>query len=141
MNYKDEWATNEDGEQFLFTVEMQRRLDQAGLSVEPASLSQLQDRVAVRPSDSSPSSAPRSYTQDQREPTQTTFAEPLTVQIDAQTGKYLGRLKWYNAKKGYGFLVRGAGEEIFFHKSNTIGGDPEEMQEGQWVLYDVEENA
>jgi CspA family cold shock protein len=134
MNYKDQWATNEDGEQFLFTVEMQRRLDEAGLPVEPAALSQLSERVAVRPS---PSTA--SFHQETRtESAETTFAEPLTIQIDPQTGKYVGRLKWYNAKKGYGFLVRGAGEEIFFHKSSTIG-NPEEMQEGEWVLYDVEE--
>ncbi|MCL4263567.1 MAG: cold shock domain-containing protein [Anaerolineae bacterium] len=136
MSYKDQWATNDNGEQFLFTVEMQRRLDEAGLPIEPASLSQLQERVAVRPSYSPPPS--RQHTQDRDEDMGTTFAEPLTIQIDPQTGKYLGRLKWYNVKKGYGFLVRGAGEEIFFHKSSTVG-DPEEIQEGQWVLYDVEE--
>ncbi|HRQ36936.1 MAG TPA: cold shock domain-containing protein [Chloroflexota bacterium] len=136
MSYKDQWATNENGEQFLFTVEMQRRLVEAGLPVEPASLSQLKERVAVRPSYSPP--PPRQQTPDRDDDAETTFAEPLTIQIDPQTGKYLGRLKWYNVKKGYGFLVRGAGEEIFFHKSSTVG-DPEELQEGQWVLYDVEE--
>lgn len=140
MNYKDQWATNEEGEQFLFTVEMQRRLDEAGLPVEPAYVSQLGERVAVRPS--APSfSAPRHDRHDDQDrggPAETTFAEPLTIQIDPQTGKYVGRLKWYNAKKGYGFLVRGAGEEIFFHKSSTVG-NPEELQEGEWVLYDVEE--
>ncbi|MBE7530236.1 MAG: cold shock domain-containing protein [Chloroflexi bacterium] len=136
MNYKDQWATNENGEQFLFTVEMQRRLDQAGLPIEPASLSQLTERVAVRPSYSPPPSRQQSHDRD--DDAGTTFAEPLTIQIDPQTGKYLGRLKWYNVKKGYGFIVRGAGEEIFFHKSSTVG-EPEELQEGQWVLYDVEE--
>lgn len=136
MSYKDQWATNENGEQFLFTVEMQRRLDQAGLPIEPASLSQLTERVAVRPSYSPP--PPRQQSHDHGDDADTTFAEPLTIQIDPQTGKYLGRLKWYNVKKGYGFIVRGAGEEIFFHKSSTVG-EPEELQEGQWVLYDVEE--
>lgn len=137
MNYKDQWATNEDGEQFLFTVELQRRLDEAGLPVEPASLSQLSERVAVRPS--APSTSGQKYDErDQNDSAETTFAEPLTIQIDPQTGKYVGRLKWYNSKKGYGFLVRGAGEEIFFHKSSTVG-NAEELREGDWVLYDVEE--
>ncbi|RMG96494.1 MAG: cold shock domain-containing protein [Chloroflexi bacterium] len=66
------------------------------------------------------------------------FTPPATIQIDPQTGKYLGRMKWFNSRKGYGFIMRGGGEEIFFHKSNTLV-DPEQLQEGQWVLYDVEE--
>ena len=45
MNYRDQWVTNEQGEKFLFTVEMQRRLDRLGLPVEPASLSQLEDTM------------------------------------------------------------------------------------------------
>ena len=52
----------------------------------------------------------------------------------------MGRVKWYNTKKGYVFIVRGAGEEIFFHKS-AIVGDMEEFDEGQWILYDVETTA
>lgn len=136
MNFKDQWATNNNGEQFVFTVEMQRRLSEAGLPVEPTSLNLLKEQVAVsRPSTPPPTSRPQQSYASQEE---TTFAEPLTIQIDPQTGKYVGRLKWYNAKKGYGFLVRGAGEEIFFHKTSTVG-NPEELQEGQWVLYDVEE--
>ncbi|MCB9418426.1 MAG: cold shock domain-containing protein [Ardenticatenaceae bacterium] len=47
-------------------------------------------------------------------------------------------MKWYNARKGYGFIVRGGGEEIFFHKSG-VAGEPMDLQEGQWILYDVEE--
>jgi CspA family cold shock protein len=63
---------------------------------------------------------------------------PDTIQIDPQTGKYIGRMKWYNSQKGYGFIMRGGGEEIFFHKSNTTY-EPDKIQEGQWILYDVEE--
>jgi len=47
-------------------------------------------------------------------------------------------MKWYNARKGYGFIVRSRGEEIFFHRSAAVG-DPEDLQEGQWILYDIEE--
>ncbi|MCA9988409.1 MAG: cold shock domain-containing protein, partial [Anaerolineales bacterium] len=39
---------------------------------------------------------------------------------------------------GYGFIARGAGEDIFFHRSDFIG-DPETLAEGSWLLYDVEE--
>ena len=134
MNFRDQWATDENGNRFIFTVEMQKQLQEAGLPVEPASLSEIED-VA-------PAAKPQN-TQSQ-EKTQTKesdgidFSEPSSIQIDPMTGKYIGRMKWYNAKKGYGFLVRGGGEEIFFHKSGTVG-EPTEINEGDWVLYDVEE--
>jgi len=131
---------NENGEEFIFTVEMQRRLSEAGLPLEPAYLSQLGDYTA--PAARSEKSERTSQNESQAT---TAVAEesidlevPFTIQIDPQTGKYIGRLKWYNPQKGYGFIVRGAGEEIFFHKSSTIGR-PEDLSEGQWVLYDVEE--
>ncbi|MBK8984662.1 MAG: cold shock domain-containing protein [Chloroflexi bacterium] len=150
MNFRDRRAKDEDGREFIFTVEMQRRLSQAGLPLEPDYLSQLgdysepPDRVeraerAERPERQSVSAAPPA-----RDGGPASAAGPgdmdvdFTIQIDPQTGKYIGRLKWYNPQKGYGFLVRGAGEEIFFHKSSTVGR-PEDLNEGQWVLYDIEE--
>ena len=133
MTYRDQWATNEDGSKFIFTVEMQRRLEDEGLPVDPASVSQLP--ALSSPQSSAPPPRRDNPRQSEREPD---FEEPMTIQIDPQTGKYIGRMKWYNVKKGYGFLVRGGGEEIFFHKSSTVG-EPESFDEGQWVLYDVEE--
>jgi len=158
MNFRDRWEENERGERFVFTVEMQRRLSQAGLPVNPSALDQLEKlpgggrpHHAERPQYAERSErgersdrgeAPsRSYGDSPlhhqprtREPE---IVGPETIQIDPMTGKYIGRIKWYNEKKGYGFIVRGAGEEIFFHKSATVG-EMEEFEEGQWVLYDVE---
>ena len=133
MNFKDQWATDEQGESFIFTVEMQRRLSQAGLPVEPASLDQLEEDDGSRPS----GRVERSRA-ERIESTAADIEAPATIQIDPQTGKYVGRMKWYNTSKGYGFIIRGAGEEIFFHKSG-VAADPDRLHEGQWVLYDVEE--
>ena len=83
---------------------------------------------------------PQAAYQDDRPAREAEIVGPETIQIDPMTGKYIGRVKWYNTKKGYGFIVRGAGEEIFFHKSATVG-EMEEFEEGQWVLYDVETTA
>jgi hypothetical protein len=54
MNFRDEWATDEEGNRFVFTVEMQRRLHEAGLPVEPGSLSELGDAPAPPPARSEP---------------------------------------------------------------------------------------
>ncbi len=132
MNFKDQWATDEDGKEFLFTVEMQRQLAEAGLPVEPASLSELDHGR------SSSRRPPQAKPHTQAAATDDKFAVPVTLQIDPQTGKYIGRVKWYNERKGYGFIVRTADEEIFFHKSGS-SVDPGHLDEGDWVLYDVEQ--
>jgi|GEM_PF-1390976 CspA family cold shock protein len=129
MNFADTWAVDENGNRFVFTVELKRKLAKAGLPIEPGSLKQLPDFR--------PPSAPEKV--KEVEPVQT-VNEPEVIQIDPETGKYLGTLKWYNPARGYGFISRGGGEDIFFHKTSTIG-DPTELQEGQWLLYDVEERA
>jgi CspA family cold shock protein len=132
--FRDQWVTDESGNRFVFTVEMQRRLSEAGLPLEPASLDTLQ--AGNRRSPSRPA--------EQKSPPQTTAVEELSfepppdIQIDPETGKYIGRVKWYNTKKGYGFIIRGGGEEIFFHKSGA-SQDPTHFNEGEWVLYDVED--
>lgn len=133
-NYRDTWAVDEEGNKFVFTVEMKRRLERAGLPIEPDYLGQLRDngRQSAPPRSSS---RPAPMRQPEPEPDD---MEPAVIQIDPATGKYLGRLKWYNPARGYGFISRGGGEDIFFHKSSSLN-DPTTLEEGQWVLYDVEE--
>jgi CspA family cold shock protein len=137
MNFKDILAKNEEGETFVFTVEMQRSLAAQGLPIDPAHLKDLPSAPRAQYRSEPEHQAPR-QTRESPPPRKRDVEAPLTIQIDPQTGKYIGRMKWYNLKKGYGFIVRGGGEEIFFHKSGAVG-DPEALQEGQWILYDVEE--
>lgn len=129
MNFSDTWAEDEQGNKFVFTVAMKRKLHKAGLPIEPESLKELADEPAP----------PRREESQPRERTEPRVVnEPESIQIDPESGKYLGTLKWYNPARGYGFISRGGGEDIFFHKTSTVG-DPAELDEGQWVLYDVEE--
>lgn len=136
MNFRDHYVTDEAGNEILFTVEMQRRLSQSGLPVEVASLGQI-DQTPPPPKQeqaSKPSPEPSREQRSSREE----VTEPASIQIDPMTGKYIGRIKWYNARKGYGFILRGAGEEIFFHRSAAVK-ESESFAEGMWILYDVEE--
>jgi CspA family cold shock protein len=127
MNFKDTWAEDAEGNRFVFTVEMKRRLAKVGLPIEVESLGELNEEIKTTQVEVAPQKSP-----------EMTIEEPETIQIDPETGKYLGKLKWYSSARGYGFISRGGGEDIFFHKTNTLG-DPLELQEGQWLLYDVEE--
>jgi CspA family cold shock protein len=136
MNFKDHFETDGEGNEFLFTVEMQRRLSQAGLPVEAAYLDQIKQKAP--PPKQEPSREPRQEPRREERSSREDVTEPASIQIDPMTGKYIGRIKWYNARKGYGFILRGAGEEIFFHRSAAVK-DADSLADGLWILYDVEE--
>lgn len=140
MNYKDHWATDADGNQFLFTVELQRQLSRAGLPVEPDSISHLDSAGGSdKHSGSSHTQISKGDQGDTRaDEDEISFEEPEAIQIDPLTGKYIGRVKWYNVTKGYGFISRGGGEDIFFHKTDVVK-DADNLLKGDWILYDVEE--
>ncbi|MCA1687135.1 MAG: cold shock domain-containing protein [Actinobacteria bacterium] len=50
-----------------------------------------------------------------------------------------GRVKWFDAEKGYGFLVRPTGEDLFVHHSE-IRGDPASLAPNDEVEYEVGRN-
>ena len=47
-----------------------------------------------------------------------------------------GTVKWFNSKKGFGFIERESGKDLFVHKSNV----EESLQEGDKVEFDVGED-
>jgi cold shock CspA family protein len=50
-----------------------------------------------------------------------------------------GRVKWFDAEKGYGFLVRPTGEDLFVHHSE-VRGDPTSLAPNDEVEYEVGRN-
>lgn len=51
-----------------------------------------------------------------------------------------GTVKWFNEKKGYGFITRDDGGDIFVHYSVIKGQGFKTLREGQQVTFDVTED-
>ena len=51
-----------------------------------------------------------------------------------------GKVKWFNAEKGFGFIVPDdGGKDVFVHRNNVSGLDWEDgLRDGEEVDYDVE---
>ncbi len=48
-----------------------------------------------------------------------------------------GKVKWFNASKGYGFITPEEGSDIFVHYSAISGDGYKSLDEGQAVQFDV----
>lgn len=50
-----------------------------------------------------------------------------------------GTVKWFNAEKGFGFIERENGDDVFVHFSAIQSEGFKSLEEGQAVTFDVEE--
>jgi cold shock protein len=48
-----------------------------------------------------------------------------------------GTVKWFNAEKGFGFISRSEGDDVFVHFSAIQGDGYRSLEEGQRVEFDV----
>ncbi len=51
--------------------------------------------------------------------------------------KEQGSVKWFNAAKGYGFIRRESGDDVFVHFSAIVGDGYRSLQEGESVTFEV----
>jgi cold shock protein len=55
------------------------------------------------------------------------------------TERVTGTVKWFNNNKGYGFIQRENGSDVFVHYSSILGTGFKSLMEGQQVEFVVEE--
>ncbi|MCM8772803.1 MAG: cold shock domain-containing protein [Candidatus Omnitrophica bacterium] len=51
--------------------------------------------------------------------------------------KEKGKVKWFNNKKGFGFIERENGEDVFVHYSSIVGQGYKTLNEGDTVEFEV----
>ena len=91
------------GTSFIFTVDEQRRMAEAGQEVVEPTLC------------------------------------PVCRMDQRRSERHTGKVKWFDARKGYGFIIQDEGGEIFVHFTGIAGEGYKTLEEGQAVEYDIEE--
>ena len=56
-------------------------------------------------------------------------------------GSVKGRVKWFNAKKGFGFIEQPGGADVFVHFSAIQMNGFKKLVDGQEVEFEIEEGA
>ena len=50
-----------------------------------------------------------------------------------------GKVKWFNEQKGYGFISRDDGDDVFVHYSEIVSDGFKTLTENQEVTFDLKE--
>ena len=50
-----------------------------------------------------------------------------------------GTVKWFNGAKGYGFISRQNGDDVFVHFKAIVGDDYKTLNEGDQVEFEVQQ--
>jgi cold shock protein len=59
------------------------------------------------------------------------------AESDVDDDRETGRVKWFNRTKGFGFIVRDSGGEIFVHHRNIRGSGHRSLKDGEFVRFKV----
>ena len=57
-----------------------------------------------------------------------------------ENGHETGVVKWFNDKKGYGFISRSSGEDVFVHHSAIIAEGFRSLAEGDQVEFAIQQD-
>jgi cold shock protein len=52
-----------------------------------------------------------------------------------------GKVKWFDNKKGFGFIAQESGKDVFVHHSSILGQGFKTLDEGELVNFEVTEST
>lgn len=52
-----------------------------------------------------------------------------------------GKVKWFDNKKGFGFIAQESGQDIFVHHTSILGQGFKTLNEGDTVNFDIIESV
>ncbi|TKJ29061.1 MAG: cold-shock protein [Chloroflexi bacterium B3_Chlor] len=55
-----------------------------------------------------------------------------------EESRVTGTVKWFSERKGYGFITRDEGKDVFVHFSGIRAGGPRSLNEGDKVEFTIE---
>lgn len=64
----------------------------------------------------------------------------IAEEADENDDRELGTVKWFNVTKGFGFITRENGDDVFVHFRNIRGRGHRSLSEGQSVRFNVKES-
>jgi cold shock protein len=52
-----------------------------------------------------------------------------------------GKVKWFDNKKGFGFIAQESGEDVFVHHTSIVGKGYRTLNEGEVVTFEIVESG
>ena len=103
----------------------------SGATVATALLVSLANRSKAYPAQAGKSKTPRA---------KKSTGKPALPATAAEGPREEGQVKWFNVSKGFGFITKDDGEEIFVHFRSIRGGGRRGLKDGQRVSFVVAES-
>lgn len=107
------------------------------LALAPLALGTLIHLVLQQRPSASPKQAPSTARATDSSPRAPEFSAPASSHAADDGPRETGTVKWFNTTKGFGFISRDSGEDIFIHFRAIRGEGHRILYEGQRVEYNV----
>lgn len=102
---------------------------------EPASGRQRERPAVPEPVVPEPAAPPPSFSPEDE--LDVAIEDEFPLEEDGIQVMLIGTVKWFSLGKGYGFVTKADGQDLFFHRSDVVGRQSTQIEEGQQVEFQI----